>query len=152
MQKLRAEFDETVMLATLVGDSVVYLESTESAQLIRYSAPLRKRRPLYPTSTGKCMLAHLDPAAREAYLRENFADPAERACVERELADIATDGVAYNRGETVPDVSAVAGIVLSPRTTASVAVAGPTTRVADQLDEMAAAVRTAAQEITYRLR
>ncbi|MGW5649142.1 IclR family transcriptional regulator [Saccharopolyspora sp. NPDC003752] len=155
MQKLRAEFDETVMIGTLVGDSVVYLESIESTQLIRYSAPLRKRRPLYPTSIGKCLLANLDRASREAYLREHFPDPDERDRVERELADIAADGVAYNRGETVPDVSAVAGPVLSHRAdagTAAVSIAGPTTRVADRLDEMAAAVRTAVQEITYRLR
>ncbi|MCI2422708.1 IclR family transcriptional regulator [Saccharopolyspora sp. K220] len=152
MQELRAAFDETVMLATLVGDSVVYLETIESTQLIRYTAPLRKRRPIYPTSTGKCLLAHMAAADREAYLGEHFPDPAERAGVERELGDIVTEEVAYNRGETVPDVSAVASIVLAPRTTASVAIAGPTSRVADQLDEMAAAVRKAAQQITHRLR
>ncbi|MGI8306714.1 hypothetical protein [Saccharopolyspora hattusasensis] len=36
--------------------------------------------------------------------------------------------------------------------TAAVSIAGPTTRVADRLDEMAAVARAAVQEITYRLR
>lgn len=152
MQSLLAEFDETVMLGTLVGDSVVYLEAIESTRLIRYSAPLRKRRPIYPTSIGKCLLAHMDRPARDAYLRAHFTEPAERERIERELVEIAADGVAYNRSETVPDVSAVAGIVLAPRETASVAIAGPTTRVADRLGELAEAVRSATREITRRLR
>ncbi|GAA4865114.1 IclR family transcriptional regulator [Saccharopolyspora rosea] len=152
LRRLRAEFDETVMLAALVGDSVVYLDTVESTQVIRYSAPLRRRRPLYPTSSGKCLLAHLDPQQRDAHLREHFTDPAERERVQRELADVVADEVAYNRGETVPDVSAVSSAVLAPRTPAAVAVAGPTSRVADRLDAMADAVRRAAREITRRLR
>ncbi|WP_433872396.1 IclR family transcriptional regulator [Saccharopolyspora sp. CA-218241] len=152
MRDLRERFDETVMLGALVGDSVVYLDTIESTQLIRYSAPLRKRRPIYPTSTGKCLLAHLPAPHRDEYLRAHVADPAERDRVAQELDEVRTERVARNRGETVPDVSAVAGIVPSAQPLASVAIAGPTTRVADRLDEMAAAVREATTAISYRLR
>lgn len=61
MEKLHRQFDETVMLASQVGDSVVYTYAIESTRVIRYSAPLHTRRPLYPTSAGKCILAFHRP-------------------------------------------------------------------------------------------
>ena len=152
MRRLQERFDETVMLATLVGDSVVYLDTIESTQLVRYSAPLRTRRPIYPTSSGKCLLAHMNPSARAAYVHARFPEQAARDRVERELDRVVADGVAYNRGETVPDVSAVAAVVLPPQgATAAIAVAGPTSRIADRLDAMADAVREAAREITLQV-
>ena len=47
MEKLHRQFDETVMLASQVGDSVVYTNAIESTRVIRYSAPLHTR-PLPP--------------------------------------------------------------------------------------------------------
>ncbi|TCP51863.1 IclR family transcriptional regulator [Tamaricihabitans halophyticus] len=152
LERIRAEFDETVMLAIQVGDSVVYLDTIESTQLVRYSAPLRRRRPLYPTSSGKCLLAHADTRRQEAYLREHFAEPAERARVGEELRRVAAEGVAYNQGETVPDVLAVASLVSAGEQPAGcIAVAGPITRMTGKLDPIAATVREAVGEISNQL-
>lgn len=150
MQRLRERFDETVMLAVLVGDSVVYLDSVESGRLIRYSAPLRTRRPIYPTSSGKCLLAHQSTTHRDAYLDEHI-DPADRDRVLGELDTVAAEGVARNRGETVPDVTAVAGIILAGHPAAAVAIAGPTDRVTDELDAMADDVRDVCARISRDL-
>jgi DNA-binding IclR family transcriptional regulator len=89
---LQEEYDETVMLATQVGDSVVYLSKIESSQLIRYSAPLRTRRPLWPTSTGKCLLAHLPQRRRDRLLSNWFANDGERFRVDAELAQFGSRG------------------------------------------------------------
>lgn len=152
MQRLQQQFDETVMLAVPVGDSVVYLDAVESSQLIRYSAPRRQRRPMYPTSTGKCLLAHATPQRRESYLRRHIANDRRRAQVRRELAAAREAAVAFNRGETLPDVSAVASIVLSAgKPVAALAIAGPTTRMEGKLDEAAAAVLAAARAIAREL-
>ncbi|POX38012.1 hypothetical protein C3486_25230 [Streptomyces sp. Ru73] len=152
MERLREEFDETVMLAGPVGDTVVYLQVVESRQVIRYSAPLRTRRPLYPTSTGKVVLAHRSPARRDAYLRDRLPDAGRRAEVAEELSRVAAEGVAYNRGETLPDVSAAAGGVFQHgRLVACLAVAGPTARIAPHLDAIARTVRTTAAELSQRL-
>jgi DNA-binding IclR family transcriptional regulator len=141
MEHLRERFDETVMWCTRVGDSVVYTDVAESSQLIRYSAPLRTRRPLYPTSSGKCFLAYTPPRARERYLLEHVAE-GERDRVGAELDHVRQDGVAFNRGETVPDVSAAAAPVLvSGRPVGCLAVAGPTGRLGGRLDEAAVMVR-----------
>lgn len=149
MQDLRARFDETVMLATAVGNSLVYLVSVESTQAIRYSAPLRRRRPLYPPSTGKCLLAFMPPRRRASYLRELIGDPEALPAIEAELESVRASGLAFNRGETVPDVSAAAAIVrVGGRPTASLAVAGPSVRLGPRLDEVGDAVRDAAQTIS----
>ncbi|WP_219414283.1 IclR family transcriptional regulator [Pseudonocardia nigra] len=152
IQRLRAAFDETVMWCTRVGDSVVYTDVAESSQLIRYSAPLRTRRPLYPTSSGKCFLAHSAPAALRRYLAEHLpAHDVER--VRAELDRVRRDGVAFNRGETVPDVSAAAAPVLvGGHAVGCVAVAGPSARLGGRLDEVAALLPGVVAELAVELR
>src|SRR5690348_16990998 len=48
--KLASRWNETTMLATLVGDSVVYLDSVDSAAFIRATPVLNKRLPIWPRS------------------------------------------------------------------------------------------------------
>ncbi|WP_158887073.1 IclR family transcriptional regulator [Amycolatopsis anabasis] len=152
LEELHERFDETVMLAALVGSSVVYLDTIESTRLIRYSAPRRRRRPVYPTSSGKSLLANLGERRIDAYLREHFPDPIRAAEVAAELARVRADGVAFNRGETAPDVSAAASVVREHgRVAASIAVAGPSTRMAAKLDVIAVAVREAAAGVSRAL-
>lgn len=81
MEKLHRQFDETVMLASQVGDSVVYTDAIESTRVIRYSAPLHTRRPLYPTSAGKCILAFAPARMRENYLATHISEPEQRDLV-----------------------------------------------------------------------
>ncbi|QWF84902.1 IclR family transcriptional regulator [Amycolatopsis sp. CA-230715] len=152
MQQLVAQFGETVMLASLIGDSVVYTETVESTQMIRYSAPLRTRRPLYPTSSGKCILAFATGRFRENYLATHLADDGQRERVARELAEIAEAGVAINRGETMPDVYGVGvPIVHNGRVMAVIAVAGPSNRMRDNIGDIAEAAKVAAHEVAARM-
>ncbi|MBO0877582.1 MAG: IclR family transcriptional regulator [Pseudonocardia sp.] len=142
---LRDAVGETTLLSRQVGASVVYLDMVESTQLIRYAAPLRQRRPIYPTSTGKCFLAHMPVARREALLGEFLTGPARLRAALAEIEQVALDGVAYNRGETVTDVSAAACLLRVPgREPWAVSVVGPTHRVEPRLPELADAVRAAA--------
>ncbi|MGH3437608.1 MAG: IclR family transcriptional regulator [Sciscionella sp.] len=151
MRQLHEEFDETVSLAQPVGDSIVYLESIESNQVIRYSAPPRTRRPLYPTSSGKVVLAHMSQARRCAYLAAHVP-AASRAAVAGELRTVAAEGFAINRGETLPDVSAAAGgLVEAGRLVGCIAVAGPTARIEPRLDAVAVRVRAVTREVSQRL-
>lgn len=153
MEELRSEFNETVMLSVAVADSVVYIATVESTNYIRYSAPLRRRRPLYPTSTGKCLLAFMSERRRLSYLAEHIPDPADRADIIAELAQVAETRISFNREETIPDVTAVASIIQSPRgrALASLAIAGPTSRMASKLDDAATAVGLAAISVSQRL-
>jgi DNA-binding IclR family transcriptional regulator len=147
LENLQRSFGESAMLCRLVGDAVVYVELVESSQVIRYSAPLNRRRPLWPTSSGKCFLAHFAPRRRAAYLTEHV-DEARRGAVEDELEQVRAQGYAINRGETVPDVSAAASpILVDGRVVGCLAVAGPSFRIAGRLEQVAAGLRHEAARI-----
>jgi DNA-binding IclR family transcriptional regulator len=148
LEKLRAKFDETVIVSAQVGSSVVYLDMVESYQFIRYTAPLHQRRPIYPTSTGKCFLAHMAVERRDQILSKFIHDPVVLHTVQEELSRAGVEGVAYNHGETVPDVSAAASFArLAGRSPIAVAVVGPTHRVAPRFAQIATAVKNAATEL-----
>ncbi len=151
LERLRDRFDETVTLAVRVGYSVVYVDSVESNRVIRYSAPLRQRRPLYPTSSGKSLLAFTPPSLRGGYLA-SIAEGDARAAIDDELAAVRRTGVAYNRGETLPDLAAAAAAVqVGQRPVAAVSCAGPLNRMVDQLDLVGEEAVTAAKDIAHRL-
>ncbi|MFD9958152.1 IclR family transcriptional regulator [Amycolatopsis sp. NPDC058986] len=151
LEDLRAEFDETATLSVGVGDALIYLDTVESGQLIRYSPPLRVRRPLYPPSAGKVLLAYLPERRRETYLASVLPEdriPAARA----ELDLVRADGVAFNRGETLPDVSAAARpVLIGGGPVAVIAVAGPTSRILDRLPAIAEALIDATAAVAGRL-
>lgn len=151
MENLERSCGETVALCSLVGQSVVYLELVESTQRIRYSAPLRERRPLYPTSAGKCFLAYFPERRMASYLEENF-EADRREDILQELAGIRREGVAYNIGETVPDVAAVASpILVRGRPAACINVAGPMDRFAGRLTEAGALLKAATSKAAETL-
>ncbi|WP_179207142.1 IclR family transcriptional regulator [Brevibacterium yomogidense] len=123
---------ETVTLATRVGDrSVVYVHSEPSAFEVCYRPRLRERRPILPTSAGKLFLAHDDD--RDSVLAR--ADEDHRRRFLTEIDSIRASGMAFNRGETVSDLGAVAvGVYEDDRLTAGITIAGPLTRVAERLE------------------
>lgn len=123
---------ETVTLATRVGDrSVVYVHSEPSAFEVCYRPRLRERRPILPTSAGKLFLAHDDD--RDSVLA--LADEDHRRRFLTEIDSIRASGMAFNRGETVSDLGAVAvGVYEDDRLTAGITIAGPLTRMAERLE------------------
>lgn len=149
LEILEDETRETALLSLHMGGSVVYVDLVESRHSIKYSAPLRVRRPLYPTSSGKCFLAHLPIPQRNTYLKDTITDAEQRKQVVSELDSVARDGVAFNRGETVPEVFAVAAPVLvKAHVVACLSVAGPRDRVEASLDSIAAAVARESRSLT----
>ncbi|PFG65666.1 IclR family transcriptional regulator [Propionibacteriaceae bacterium ES.041] len=151
LETLRDRFGETASLATAVGDSIVYIDSVESSEMIRYSAPRHTRRPLYPPSAGKVVLAHRSRRRQEAYLADRI-DPDGLPAVLTELERVRANGFSINRGETLPDVSAAAAPVLvGGKLLGVISVAGPSTRMGPKLDEIAAAVREAATATVKRV-
>lgn len=152
LAELRDQFDESVMLSRFVGDGVVYSESFESTQIIRYSVPQRTRRPLYPTSSGKCFLAWSPDGFAERYLDEAIKDSMQRQRALEELQQIRQQRVSINRGEVVPEVSGVAApIFRGERVVAALAIAGPTSRIVKSIDSIANAVQMTAAELSQHL-
>lgn len=152
MTRLRDRFGESVTLAELAGRSYVYVASVESAQAIRY-VPTARRRPLYPSSPGKVFLAAMPETRRLGYLRAGLAEQDAVRAAQEDLAEVRRRGIAFNRGETIPDVTGAAvPIVHGDTVIAALGVAGPTSRMSGKLDEIAEAIREAATEIAGLLR
>lgn len=152
MEELHNKFDETITLVSLVGDSIVPTEAIESTQAIRYMPTLRVRRPLYPTSAGKCYLANASERFRETYLAAHTPDYATREHIRQDLRTVKEQGGAINRGETLPDLYAVSVPIFDGTHVAAVlTMAGPSTRFADRLDEILESTKKAAQSISSQL-
>lgn len=152
LDELRDRFGETAMLGVVVGTSLIYVAAAESTLPIRYSAPLRVRRPLYPPSAGKVLLAQWSPRRRDGYLQSLALGTEGFERARAELDTVRRDGVAFNRGETLPDVSAVARPVLvGGAAVAAVAVAGPTGRITPQLEAIADVLADATAMLARRI-
>jgi DNA-binding IclR family transcriptional regulator len=151
LETLAARTGESAALCVATGDAVMYVDIVESRNSIRYVAPMGTRRPMWPTSAGKCFLADLEPARRDAILRRHLGDEGALSEAHRQLEQIRSDGISFNRGETVPDVFAVASpIQVRGRTVACLQVAGPGERLRDTLDQVAETVRAEARRISVR--
>lgn len=151
LESLHREFDETVLLCLRVGEQVVYADTIESTRAVRFSARAGDRRPLYPSTAGRCFLAYGDHTFRNDYLRRHIDDPATRARLRDELSRIERDGVAYSDAEATPDLGGVHAPVFRDGVhVAVVTVAGPVTRFEPQLDAITEAVAAAAHKITER--
>ncbi len=149
MESLSLEFDETVALVALAGDSMVTIDAIESAKQVRYNPTIGARRPLYPTSAGRCFLAFANSAYRDKYLERNFPLASERDRVRRELEQVRADGFAVNRGDTLSDLHAVSAPIFDGRSVAGVlTVAGPSTRFSQRADDITRAVRDAVSRLS----
>ncbi|MBY8858661.1 helix-turn-helix domain-containing protein [Nocardia sp. CA2R105] len=146
LEKLAAEWNETALLATLVGDSVIHIDIVESTHTIRAHPPLHERRPLWPVSYGKCFLAFMAPRRRDAYLRR-YIESDERGAVLRELDDIRANMIAFNRNSELCGVASPI-IVSGSEVTMAVGLTGLAPRMADRLKEIEDSVREAARALS----
>lgn len=136
MRELVRRTRETVTLAVPVGGELSYVHTVPSEFPIAYSPPLRTRRSLWPTSSGKVFLAYDALGLRAAEVR-NLLDVPD-ALVDAELASIARRGHATNIGESVTDVAAVAvGVRVAGNVVAALSVGGPRARIEEHLEQAA---------------
>lgn len=114
MATLLSEFGETVHLAVLEGDEIIYLDKLESPQSIRLFSAVGKRGPVYCTGIGKAILAELEEARREAILTglkptahtpHTLTSP---AAIRTELETIHRRGCAYDMEEHEEGIRCVA--------------------------------------------
>ena len=154
LEQLAGKWGETAVLATLVGESTVYLDSVEPAALIRAAPPLHQRLPLWPRSSGKCFLAFMETKRFETYLRRHHPDLAESDRVREELDQVRNERVARNIGETISEHVGVASPIMHGEgaVTHAVVVVGPKSRLGDHVEDLAQDVREAAESLSRSTR
>lgn len=159
MQRLVAEFRETVDLGILDGNSVLYLQVIESPQRVKISSAPGQRLPLFCTATGKAILAFLPESKVKELLKTG-----RRKYTEYTSTDIATimeqlritqeRGFAVSEQEYEIGINAVAAPILDARQypVAVIAVVGPTYRMTmERMLELGPALRATTDAIARDL-
>ena len=155
MTSLMQVTNETVHVAILDNNEVLYVGMMECPQPVRTFAQVGMRAPLYAVGTGKCMLAHLDPDTIRQILNDlqpcspnTIVDP---DALSRELQNIRSRGYATNRAEWREGVGSVAAPIFdaSLRVFAAIGVSGPLHRMTpERVKAFAPSVIEAAEAIS----
>ncbi|MDD7942060.1 IclR family transcriptional regulator [Actinomycetospora lutea] len=140
LRGLRDETRETATLSTPVPHGRVYLDQVVGLHEIKMTVELGRRFPLHAGSSGKCMLAHLDPEQREEALGEPLEaltphTPVDAVALRGELDEIVERGWAVSAGERQADAGSVAAPVfgVSGDVLGAISVCGPRYRMTDEL-------------------
>jgi DNA-binding IclR family transcriptional regulator len=138
LHQLAVTSGETVDLAVLDGDHVVYLQVVESPQRVKIAAAIGERLPAHCTATGKAFLAYLPEEQVNALLDRGMDRYTEYTVVAREalfrdLKAIRKRGYAISKQEYEKDINAVAAPILNADgcPIAVIAIVGPSFRLSD---------------------
>jgi len=151
---------ETVNLAVLDQNTVLYIEVMESPHEFRLSSRVGTRRPLHATALGKALAAFLPDDARDSILSTISFQPSTQKTImnmvqfRRELQKIQRQGYALDDEEAVLGARCVSAPVLDSRGEAvgAVSVSGPVTRLSlNQVATLADAVTSAARSISVAM-
>ncbi|WP_309130617.1 IclR family transcriptional regulator [Brevibacterium sp.] len=159
-RQVAAECDETVNVGILDGFNVVYLCKIDSTQAVRMISRTGGQAPASCTGVGKALLAYLPdhrleelakPGALAALTPRSITDPRELLA---QMQRIRETGVAFEAGESTPDVSCAAAPVRNHRgeVVASLSVSVPDMRWRQRSeDEWAELVRHGARRLSEEL-
>ncbi len=159
IRRLAAEVGETVNVARLEAGAAVNLDQALGPAAITSHDWVGQRTPLHATSSGKVLLASMDPDARERVLvgplgRFTPATVTDPAALRRQLEAARTAGWASTVEELEAGLNAVAAPIRGRDGTVvgAVSVSGPSYRLTpERMPGIAAAVVAAAGEIGERL-
>lgn len=136
MQRLSAEFRETVDLAILDGTEVVYLQVIESPQRVKLATAPGERLPVFCTATGKAFLAFLPDDQVQAILKRGMRKYTEHTTTSipkilEELRKTRDRGFAISEQEFEDGINAVAAPILDANRypLAAMAIVGPAFRL-----------------------
>ena len=150
---------ETVQLAVLDHQSVLYIRILESRQAVRMSTIAGSRAPAHATSVGKVLLAHQSPDevqqiidnGLKRYTTNTITDP---ALLREELASVKSRGYAIDDEEIEVGLRCVAAPIRnhSGRVIAALSVAAPVQRMTKKtVQTTVPTVVAAADAISRRL-
>jgi DNA-binding IclR family transcriptional regulator len=158
-RRLAAEVGETVNVARLESDAAVNVDQVRGPAAIASHNWIGQPTPLHATSSGKVLLAHLDPGERERLLatpldRFTPATVTDPLALRRQLLRAVEDGWASTIEELEDGLNAVAAPIRDHdgAVIAAVSVSGPSYRLTPaRMADVAQATVAAAREISERL-
>jgi len=158
MRTLMETFHETVNLAVLSENEVVYIDMLEPGRPLRANARIGHRHPAHSTSLGKAMMAFLPDADALALRSElpqrtiNTLTDADK--LRRQVDDVRRRGYAIEVGENEDGLMCI-GVPILDRTgypVAAMSLSAPERRMKPELTMVAAdALKGAAKRISTHL-
>lgn len=121
MQRLLHEAGETVHLAVVDGNEIIYVDKLESPKTVRLYSAIGKRGPMYCTGVGKAILAYLSPErqneviAQTDFHRHTAHTLADARALRQALADIRVRGCALDMEEHEEGIRCVAAPIFNFR-------------------------------------
>jgi DNA-binding IclR family transcriptional regulator len=119
VHELVSEINEDTELAVMKGDEILFLYKEECSKPLKYSIAIGERAPLYATSAGKAILAHLSADEISLYCSAASLAPitkntiTDQEVLRRELNAIRSKGLAYGREEYHHGICAVAAPIFN---------------------------------------
>jgi DNA-binding IclR family transcriptional regulator len=160
LEALTNDVNEGSMVTSFDGEMAVCIARAVPARTLFVDIKIGSRLEAYCTAHGKLWLAHLTPEQWALYLDKVSVEPMNDIntqtadSLQRDLAEIRTTGVSYNRGEREPEIQAV-GVPAMSRTgrmICGVSIYGPTGRLTpEKLDSYIAPLQAAARKIEVAL-
>ncbi|MDA8346661.1 MAG: IclR family transcriptional regulator [Thermaerobacter sp.] len=160
LQRLTADLQEDVQIATLDADSAVCIETLKSSHLLQVAFNTGFRAPIHASAMGKVLLAHMPDGARRDLIARSELRPytkrtiTDRKALERDLTETRRRGFAVDDQELELGINCIAAPIFQDSlVVASLSLTAPSHRkpIADLL-ACAPRVVASAQEISDRLR
>lgn len=159
LSKLAEQTGETATLEIIQGREMVIIEEIPGEYVTSGSQHIGSRWPVYATSTGKAILAHLSQGELEAALEWPLLPLTEKTITSADdfrecLAEIRRTGYALAAEELELGFIAVGAPLLGAngRPVAAISLGGTLTRMtAERIPQFGLAVRGAAERISHRL-
>lgn len=134
---LSRKYEETVHLAVLSGDEVIYIDKVDSPRSIRIVSAIGGRNPAYCTGVGKVLLAGLEDGELNCLLgRMNFRPVTpnticDAKALSAEIEKVRQSGYATDNEEIEEGLACFAAPVRNHlgAIIAAISISGPTTRI-----------------------
>lgn len=153
---LRAATGNTVHLAVLEGNEVVYLDVLPGPDAPRLPSRTGGRFPAHATAVGKAILANSEPPTADMVIHSGLMRVSERTItapgvLRKQLATIRAEGIAHEREESGAGVVCAASPLLGPDglAVAAISIAGWSNRM--NVQRVGPAVRTVALALSRML-
>ncbi len=160
LRELALKFSETVHLAILSKDEIVYIDKVDTSRSIRIGSQIGGRNAAYCTGVGKVLLAGLsdkelsDTLATVKFEKLTANTIADKEELLKHLVNIRNNGFAMDQEEIEVGLTCVAAPIKNHRgkVIAGISVSGPSSRMqADVFDLMTKDVMDTALQISRRL-
>lgn len=158
-QDLATKVGETVNLAVLTGDEVLYVDQVAGPSALSMRAWVGQRVPAHCTATGKVLTAWLSEKERKKVLTKNLIKFTENTItnskdLENELITVRKNGFAVAIEEMESGLVAIAAPVRNSHeeVIAALVVSGPAFRITkNRIQDISKAVINAAEKISYNV-